>query len=254
MTFWDHLDELRGTVVRLLAVTVVAAIVAFLFKDELFGIVLAPKGADFVTYRFLARISALMGGEMEDFSVQLINTGLAQQFITHMKVAFCAGIICASPYAIYKIFEFVSPALYEKERRIAYPLVVSGYVLFVLGMLLSYFVVFPLTFRFLGTYQVSGVVENMISLESYISTLLMLCLMMGVMFEIPVICWLLAKFGIIDASWMKAHRRHAFVVVLIVSAIITPTSDVFTLMVVTLPIVLLYEMSIWVVATAAHGK
>lgn len=247
MTFWDHLDELRGAIVRILVVTVVASVAAFLFKDELFGVVLAPKSADFVTYRLLARLSAMMGGEMEDFSVQLINTGLAQQFITHMKVAFCAGIICASPYVVYKIFEFVSPALYEKEKKFTYPIVLAGYLLFVVGALLSYFVIFPLTFRFLGTYQVSGEVENLISLESYISTLLMLCLMMGVMFEIPVVCWLLAKFGIINASWMSAHRRHAFVVVLILSAIITPTSDVFTLMVVALPIVLLYEVSLFVV-------
>ncbi len=247
MTFWDHLDELRGSIVRILVVTVVAAVVAFLFKDELFGVVLAPKGADFISYRILSRLTTLMGGDMEGFSVQLINTGLAQQFVTHMKVAFCAGILCASPYVVYKIFEFVSPALYEKERRYAYPVVLSGYVLFLLGVLVSYFVIFPLTFRFLGTYQVSSDVENMISLESYISTLLMLCLMMGVMFEIPVVSWLLAKFGIIDASWMVSRRRHAFVVVLILSAIITPTSDVFTLLVVALPIVLLYEVSIFVV-------
>lgn len=249
MTFWDHLDELRRTIIRVLIVTVVASVAAFLFKDELFGVVLAPKSADFVTYRLLSRLTSLMGGEMEDFSVQLINTGLAQQFITHMKVAFCAGILCASPYMVYKIFEFVSPALYEKERKFAYPVVTAGYLLFVMGMLLSYFLIFPLTFRFLGTYQVSGVVENLISLESYISTLLMLCLMMGVMFEIPVVSWLLAKFGIIDASWMVSHRRHAFVVVLVLSAIITPTSDVFTLLVVALPIVLLYEVSIFVVKT-----
>lgn len=247
MTFWDHLDELRGSIMRVLVVTVVAALVAFLFKDALFGVVLAPKSGDFVSYQVLGRLSAWVGGEMEDFSVQLINTGLTQQFITHMKVALCAGILCASPYVVYKIFDFVSPALYERERKYAYPVVVAGYLLFLLGVLLSYFVIFPLTFRFLGTYQVSGEVANMISLESYISTLLMLCLMMGVMFEIPVVSWLLAKFGLLDASWMVAHRRHAFVVVLILSAIITPTSDVFTLMVVALPIVLLYEVSIFVV-------
>lgn len=247
MTFWDHLDELRDTIVRMLVVVVVAAVVAFLLKDELFGVVLAPKENGFIFYRLLGRLSESMGGGVEDFSVQLINTGLAQQFITHMKVSFCAGVLCASPYIVYKIFDFVSPALYERERRYTLPVVVSGYLLFVLGVLLAYFVIFPLTFRFLGTYQVSAEVSNMISLESYISTLLMLCLMMGVMFEIPIVCWLLAKFGILDASWMAAHRRHAFVVVLILSAIITPTSDVFTLMVVALPIVLLYEVSIIVV-------
>lgn len=247
MTFWDHLDELRGTLLRAIAVTFAMAMVSFLFKEELFAVVFAPKDDSFVSYHLLGFLSSLFGETMEPFSVRLINTGLAQQFVTHVKVALCSGVLCASPYTIYKLFEFVSPALYEKEKRFAAPIVVSGYSLFVIGVLLSYFVVFPLTFRFLGTYQVSGEVDNLISLESYISTLLMLCMTMGVMFEIPVVCWLLAKFGLMDARWMCLHRKHAVVVVLIAAAVITPTSDVFTLAVVALPIMLLYEFSIFVV-------
>lgn len=247
MTFWDHLDELRGTLVRVLAVTLVASVAAFLFRDELFAVVFAPKECDFVSYRLFARLSAMLGGSVEPFDVRLINTGMAQQFVTHVKVAFCAGVLCASPYIVYKLFDFVSPALYEKEKKYASLVVFGGYVLFAVGVLLAYFVVFPLTFRFLGTYQVSTEVENMISLESYISTMLTLCMLMGILFELPVVCWLLAEFGVFDASWMSAHRKHAIVVSLVLSAVITPTADAFTLVVVALPVILLYEFSIFLV-------
>ena len=132
-------------------------------------------------------MTAWTGGVIEPFSVRLINTGLAQQFIIHMKTALCAGVLCASPYIIYQLFRFVSPALYDNERRYVTQVVGGGYAMFGLGVLISYFLIFPLTFRFLGTYQVSGDVDNLISLESYISTLVMMCLAMGIVFEIPIL-------------------------------------------------------------------
>ena len=239
MSFWEHLDALRAALLKIIAVTLVFGIIAFCFKELLFDIVLAPKNAGFVTYRIL--------GVPPDFKVELINTGLAQQFIIHMKTAVCAGIICASPYAVYQIFRFVSPALYENEKRYAVRVAGSGYLLFMLGVAICYFIIFPLTFRFLGTYQVSPEVENLISLQSYISTLLMMCLVMGIVFEIPVLCWMFAKLGFLTADFMKKYRRHAIVIILVIAAIITPTSDVFTLLVVSLPIWLLYEASIGIV-------
>lgn len=239
MSFWEHLDALRAALLKIIAVTLVFGIIAFCFKELLFDIVLAPKNAGFVTYRIL--------GVPSDFKVELINTGLAQQFIIHMKTAVCAGIICASPYAVYQIFRFVSPALYETEKRYAVRVAGSGYLLFMLGVAICYFIIFPLTFRFLGTYQVSPEVENLISLQSYISTLLMMCLVMGIVFEIPVLCWMFAKLGFLTADFMKKYRRHAIVIILVIAAIITPTSDVFTLLVVSLPIWLLYEASIFIV-------
>lgn len=148
---------------------------------------LAPKDGGFVTYRLLDQMTAWTGGVIEPFSVRLINTGLAQQFIIHMKTALCAGVLCASPYIIYQLFRFVSPALYDNERRYVTQVVGGGYAMFGLGVLISYFLIFPLTFRFLGTYQVSGDVDNLISLESYISTLVMMCLAMGIVFEIPIL-------------------------------------------------------------------
>lgn len=255
LSFWEHLDVLRGVLFRSALVSVVCAVVAFLFKDELFAVVLAPKSSDFITYQWLGRLARLTGGEdMAAFSVTLVNTGLAQQFVIHMKTALAAGLLCASPYVVYQLFGFIAPALYDNERRYAVGIVASSYVMFVVGLLLSYYLVFPLTFRFLGTYQVSQDVANMITLESYMSTLAMMCLTLGVLFELPVVAWLLGRMGIVRAGMMRRYRRHAIVVILVVAAVITPTSDVFTLTVVSLPIWLLYEASIWIVARCGRDE
>lgn len=246
-SFWEHLDVLRAAIVRIVAVAVVFGIIAFCFKEELFAIVLAPKNDSFVTYRLFNRIAAWAGGETGGFAVQLINTGLAQQFIIHMKTALCAGVLCASPYILYQLFRFVSPALYADERKYVVRVVGGGYAMFVVGVLVSYFLIFPLTFRFLGTYQVSGDVANLITLDSYISTLVLMCLSMGIVFEIPILSWLFAKLGFLSADFMRSYRKHAIVIILVVAAIITPTSDMFTLSLVAFPMWLLYEVSIWIV-------
>ena len=238
LTFWDHLDELRSVIIRIIVISVLAALVAFFLKDELFAIVLAPRTSDFITFR-------LMG--VEPFSIHLMNTGLTEQFMIHMKTAFYAGIVVASPYIIYQLFRFVSPALYDNERKYATELVSSGYLMFMLGTLLNYFLIFPLTVKFLGTYQVSDDVANMLTLQSYMDTLLMMSLVMGIVFELPVVSWLLGKMGLINANMMLTWREHAIVAILVVSAIITPTTDAFTLFVVALPIWLLYELSILIV-------
>ena len=238
LTFWDHLDELRSVIIRILVITVLAAIVAFCFKDELCAIILAPRTSDFITYR-------LMG--VEPFSIHLMNTGLTEQFMIHMKTAFYAGILVASPYIIYLLFGFVSPALYDNERKYATALVASGYGMFMLGTALNYLLIFPLTVRFLGTYQVSPDVANMLTLQSYMDTLIMMSLVMGVVFELPVVSWLLGKMGLVNRQLMRTWRKHAVVAILVVSAIITPTTDAFTLFVVALPIWLLYELSILIV-------
>ena len=247
-SFWDHLDILRASLVKIAAVTAVFVVVAFFFKEALFSVILAPKDAAFITYRWLYFFSGWVTDEQaQDFYVKLINTGLAQQFMIHMKVAMCTGVLCASTYILYQLFRFVSPALYANERKYVVRVVGYGYIMFMVGVLISYFLIFPLTFRFLGTYQVSDQVENMISLQSYISTLLMMSLAMGIVFEIPILSWLFAKLGFISADFMRRYRRHAVVIILVVAAIITPTSDVFTLLLVSLPMWLLYEVSILIV-------
>ena len=237
-SFWEHLDELRSRLIRMLILLVLVTVVAFLLKEQLFNIVLAPRSSDFVTYR-------LMG--VSAFSIQLINTGLTEQFMVHMRTAMFTGLLVTSPYIIYELFRFVSPGLYDNERRYAFQLVGSAYVMFVIGLLLNYFLIYPLTVRFLGTYQVSTDVMNMLTLQSYIDTLSGMSFMMGVLFELPVVCWLMGRMGIINAQLMSSYRRHAIVAILILAAIVTPTTDVFTLFVVALPIWLLYELSILVV-------
>ncbi len=250
MSFWDHLDELRSYLLKSLAVIIVCTLVAFIFKEKLFAIILAPKEEHFITYRILHYVTKLLNTELQDihFHVDLINTGLAGQFLVHMKASFATGFICASPYMLFLLFKFVSPGLYPKERRYAVRAILIGYIMFVAGVLLCYFLIFPLTFRFLGTYQVENSINNLITLDSYISTLMTLCIALGFVFELPVLCWFFAKIGIITADFMRHSRRYAIVLVLIIAAMITPTSDIFTLSLVALPILLLYEASITIVA------
>ena len=237
-SFWDHLEDLRGSLIRIVVAALVFSTLAFCFKDLLFMIVLAPKDSSFFMYR-------LFGGG--DFSIQLMNIGLTEQFMIHLKTACAFGILMASPYILYVLFDFVRPALYERERKHSVSLVLAAYVMFLVGVAVNYLFVFPLTVRFLGTYQVSGEVRNMLTLQSYMDTLLMMSFVFGIIFEIPVISWLLARFGLLKAEWMTQYRRHAVVVILILAAIITPTGDAFTLIIVSLPIWLLYELSVIVV-------
>ncbi len=248
MTFWEHLDVLRSSLIKMAVIIAACSIAAFFFKKELFQIILAPKNDDFVIYILFNHISAWMGETVSPhFNVSLINTGLAEQFKIHVKVSVYTGFLIASPYCIYLLFRFVSPALYTNERKYSMRSVCMGYIMFMLGVLLCYFLIFPLTFRFLGTYQVSAEVTNMISLQSYMDTLIVMSFMLGVLFELPVLCWILGKLNMLSATFMRRYRRHAIVVILVIAAVITPSSDVFTLCIVALPICLLYEISIWVV-------
>ena len=236
MTFWEHLDELRQILLRCIIASVVFAILAFVFKDEVFSVIFAPKSADFLPEIF---------GESPD--IKLINTELTRQFIVHMMASLYVGILAAAPYILYELYRFVSPALYQNERRYSAPFIIAAYLMFLLGILFSYFIIFPATLRFLANYQVDASVENLISIESYIDTLTFLCLAMGISFEAPILSWLLGKFGILHRRQMQAMRRHAFVAILIIAAIITPTADAFTLAIVSLPMYLLYEASILLV-------
>ena len=236
MTFWEHLEELRRVLLRCIAVVALFAVLAFIFKDEVFAIIFAPKSPDFLPRIF---------GSSPD--IQLINTELTRQFVIHMMTSFYVGLIVAAPYILYELYRFISPALYQNERRYSTPLVISSYLMFMSGTLFNYFIVFPITFRFLGNYQVDSSVENLISLESYIDTLVFLSLAMGFVFEIPILSWLLGRLGILHRQQMQQYRRHALVIILIIAAIITPTSDAFTLAIVSLPMYILYELSILLV-------
>lgn len=250
MDFWDHLDELRSCLLKALAAVVICAVAAFCCKEWLFAIVMAPSKSTFVTYRLFTRLT----GVSSDFHIDLFNPELAQQFLVHMRVALWMGLLIVSPYVLYLLFHFVAPGLYAYERKYAVRAVGSGYLMFLMGVALNYFIIFPLTFRFLGTYQVSPEVPNQIALTSYISMLLMLCLVMGIVFELPVLCWLLAKMGVLKAEFMTRYRKHAIVVIVILAAVITPTGDAITMSVVALPIYLLYEVSVRVVKRVTLSK
>ena len=237
-SFWEHLDDLRGSLIKIVVAIVLFSTLAFCFKDILFKIVLAPKDSSFFMYK-------LFGGG--DFTIRLMNIGLTEQFMIHLKTAFAFGVLMASPYIIYVLFDFVRPALYEKERQHSTGIVVSSYVMFMIGVAVNYLFIFPLTVRFLGTYQVSEQVSNMLTLQSYMDTLLMMSIVFGIIFEIPIVSWLLARFGLLKAEYMTRYRRHAIVAILVIAAIITPTGDAFTLLIVSLPIWLLYELSVVIV-------
>ncbi len=256
MSFWDHLEVLRGTIWKIALASIVCGVAAFFFKDEIFNVILAPKDSHFVTYLLFDRLGSWVPGNegVGTFSVNLMNTGMTGQFTVHLKVAFYTGIVVASPYILYLLLRFITPALYESERRYTYRLVMGGYLMFALGILTNYFLIFPFTVRFLGTYQVSAEVPNMITLESYMDTLLTLSLMMGILFELPMVCWLLGKTGILTKGFMRHYRRHAIVAILVIAAVITPTSDIFTLTLVSLPIWLLYEASIFFVPGEPHRR
>lgn len=250
MTFWDHLDELRKVLFRIAFIVIILACIAFLNKDLLFDIIFAPQKPDFILYRFfnwMATQLSMPSLHIDEINYELINIQLASQFMIHMSMSLYAGLLLASPYIIYLLFGFISPALYEAERKTCIKIIVPAFLLFIIGILLCYFLLFPLSFRFLASYQVSDIVSNKISLSSYIGTFTMMSLLMGAAFEIPIVAYFLAKLKIINAKMLTQFRKHSFVVILILAAIITPTGDAFTLFLLSLPLYMLYELSIWVV-------
>ncbi len=248
LTFDGHLEVLRQMLFRILGVAGLMAVVVFCFKDVTWSILMAPSEWDFCTYRWLESVMQAMGIDFrfEEFNVQMIATDLSSQFMTHITTAVYLGLLGASPYILYELFRFISPALYENERR--YSVQVAGiiYVLFLLGVLMSYFVLFPISFRFLGTYSVSTKVVSNITLDSYISTFVSLTLVMGIVFQLPVIAFFLGKMGVVTSSLLANYRKHSFIVIMLIAAIITPP-DLMTLILVTIPLYLLYEVSIRVV-------
>lgn len=248
LTFGGHLEVLRQMLFRILGVAGVIAVVVFCFKDITWSILMAPSEWDFCTYRWLEAIMQAIGIDFhfEEFHVEMIATDLSSQFMTHITTAVYLGLLGASPYILYELFRFISPALYENERQ--YSVQVAGiiYVLFLLGVLMSYFVLFPISFRFLGTYSVSAKVVSNITLDSYISTFVSLTLVMGVVFQLPVIAFFLGKMGVVTSSLLANYRKHSFIAIMLVAAIITPP-DLMTLILVTIPLYLLYEVSIRVV-------
>ena len=248
MTFWGHLDVLRKMLFRIGVVMLALAIFIFVFKEETFSFLLAPKEWDFITYRTIESVVGLLGYDFrfDEFHVNLISTELSSQFMTHISTSFYLALLGSSPHIVYEMFRFITPALYENEKRYSVIIVVVVYTLFILGVLMSYYILFPISFRFLGTYQVDASIMNTITLASYISTFTTLTFVMGLVFQLPVLAFLGAKFGMITSDLLTEYRKHAFIVILIIAGAITPP-DIFTLILVTIPIYLLYEASIIII-------
>lgn len=255
MTFGGHLEVLRRMLFRILGVTLIIAIVIFCLKDYTFAILLAPSKSDFYLYLWIEHFFTLIGYNFHfsDFDIQLIATDLSSQFMTHIRTSMYLGLLGASPYILFELFRFVAPALYDNERKYSIPTLLIIYLLFVAGVLMSYFILFPISFRFLGTYSVAEQVHSTITLDSYITTFVTLTLVMGVIFQLPVIAFFLAKIGIINSELLAKYRQYAFIIIMIVAAIITPP-DLMTLILVTIPLYLLYEISIRVVRHAHNTR
>lgn len=237
MTFWDHLDELKKSIFRIVLVLLVAAVGLFAFKDFLFdGLILAPSKGDFFLYKWIGA----------DVSLSLVNIEVTAQFMIHMKMAFLCALVLTFPYIIYKVWQFIAPALYDNERRKVRNAFLFASVLFYLGVTVGYTLIFPLMLNFFADYQVSGAVPNTFSLSSYISLLTSMVLTFGIVFEFPTIVALLSSLGILTKQTMVKFRRHAILVVVILAAVITPSGDPFSLAVVAVPLYLLYEFSVFI--------
>ena len=234
MSFWDHLDVLRGTLFRSALSVFLASIVMFCFKDFLFGkVILAPSRPDFFMYKIL-------GGGV---SMQLINTEVSAQFFVHLKVSFICGLVIAFPYIIYEIWKFIAPALYDNEMRSVRKAFLGSALLCYAGVATGFCLIFPVTLSFFQGYTVSDAIANTITLNSYISMFSSMVILFGIVFEFPVLIAILSNMGIVTREMLTKYRKHAFVGVLIVAAVITP-ADPFSMLIAAAPLYLLYELSV----------
>lgn len=258
MSFWSHLEALRWVLMRIILVYLILVGCCFAAMPHIFNsVILGPTSSDFILYRWLGSL----GGDGtffpdfgSPFKVDIINVKLASQFITHISTSFCLGFLLIFPYLITEVWMFVRPALYDNEKRSVMALLAFGVPMFYLGCATGYFIVFPFTFRFLAQYELSADITNMISLGSYIDNFLMLVFVMGIVFELPFVTWILSKMGLVTSGFLKKYRRQAVVTLLVLAAIITPTGDPFTLMVVFVPLYLLYELSILLARSKAKEE
>jgi sec-independent protein translocase protein TatC len=247
MSFWEHLEDLRGTIVRSVAAIIVFGIVAFINRSIIFDqIILAPKDSEFITNVLLCKFGRLLSLEslcFDSLSLEIINIQMSGQFLMHIYVSMAAGFVVASPVVIYQIWKFVMPALNPEERKYSRRAVFVISFLFLLGVMFAYFIIVPLTINFLGTYQVSEFVANQIALQSYVSTVISVSLGVGVVFELPVVIFFLARIGLVTPDFLRKNRKYMLIIVLVLSAIITPP-DVFSQVLVSIPLMILYEVSI----------
>ena len=251
MTFWGHLEVLRWCLMRIAAVLVICMAGCFIAMPHIFdSFILGPASSDFFLYRWLSSLhgdGTIFPDFSGRFSVDIININVTTQFTTHISTSFWLALIITFPYMLYEIWRFIRPALFAQEKRSIGAAFLSGSLMFYLGCALGYGIVFPFTFRFLAEYSISSEIVNQISLNSYMNNFIMMIFAMGIVFEIPLLAWVLSKMGLINKAFLRKYRKYAVVVLLILAAVITPTGDPFTLMVVFLPLYLLYELAIKII-------
>lgn len=245
MTFGGHLEVLRMVIMRIIVVILLLAVIIFCNKNTTFNVILAPGNNDFVTFKLINNLLSFFDMSFTDnvSSFELISTDLSAQFMTHISVSCLVATVLASPYILFEIFRFIAPALYESEKKYSISFAVAIFILFTIGVLMSYFIIMPISFQFLISYQVDECVKNTITLDSYISTFSTLIFLMGIVFQLPVLLIVLYKFGFVNREKLIKYRPYVFIIILIISAIITPP-DIFTLILVAFPMYALYEFSL----------
>jgi sec-independent protein translocase protein TatC len=248
MSFWDHLEELRWTLFRCIIALMIFAVGAFVSMRYLFDhVIMAPCTSDFILYRWMCKVSVYLPFFPdfcdETFQVTIFQVKLATPFFTHMSTSFWLALLLTFPYLMYEVWKFISPALYAHEQKSVRWVFSFGTVMFFIGCAVGYFLVFPMTLRFLATYELSDAITNQVSLENYMDSFLVMVFIMGIVFEMPLLSWLLSKVGLLNRSFFRKYRRHAIVGLLIAAAFITPSGDPFTLSVVFFPLYGLYELS-----------
>lgn len=235
MTFWDHLDALRASLIKVIVAFLVVAIGLFPFKVFLFdNLILAPTKSDFWIYKLLGA----------DFSLNLVNIELTTQFMIHMKMTLLCAAVLVFPYMVYQVWKFIAPALYSNEKNAIGKAFLLSSFLFYAGVVISYLIIIPLMLNFFSGYQVSADVPNMFSLSSYISIFTSMALTFGIVFEFPILTILLSSLGLLHRASMKQYRRHAVCAIVVLAAVITPSGDPFSLAIVAVPLYLLYEFSV----------
>lgn len=252
MSFWDHLEEFRWMLIRIIGAILVLSVAGFILIPYIFdSVILAPRSSEFITYRLLEKageyIPFLPDFSAESFDVEMLNINMTTQFMTYISTSLAFAVLMTIPYILFELWRFVSPALYENETKGVKTAFGFGGVMFVIGCLVGYFIVFPLIFRFLITFELSDAIKNTISLDSYMNNFYTLILIMGVVFELPLVFWLLSNLGLIYRSFFRKYRKHAIVGSMVLAAFITPSGDPFSLIVVTMPLYMLWEISAFVV-------
>jgi sec-independent protein translocase protein TatC len=260
MSFFDHIDVLRKHLLRAAVVILVFTLGAFYYTDFIFNqIIMGPKNPSFWTYRMMCKLVAKFPSIGPEFCItkidaKIINTEMAGQFTLQLNSCVMVGIILGIPYLLFEIWLFVKPALHEGERKSASGFVIFASTLFFLGILFGYFIICPLSINFLTNFTVSPDIQNTFTIDSYLSSVMTLTLGAGVIFQLPVIIYILSKVGIMTPAFMRASRRYSTVLILIVAAVVTPTADPYTMMIVAMPLFLLYELSIYISASIEKKK